>query len=578
MLSHTVVPAPWSIVAASPTSGIAAHPALLCSTSSLTADPRLTQARRWLGRALEATTGWELTVLPWPVAASANAATAGAAPASFAATTTGNTGNTTGATVEFVFDSAQPPEGYELRVDGTVRIAASSEAGAFYAAQTVLQLLGARAFRQAPITPSDQEGVRWQLPAVTVTDKPRFGYRGVMLDVARHFQPKDDVLRFIEVAAMHKLNVLHLHLTDDQGWRIHINKYPLLTEVGGWRRESSLGAWRAGLQDGQPHGGFYTQDDLREIVAFAAERNITVIPEIDVPGHSQAAIAAYPELGLPWSTLEVWTRWGINPNVLEPTAFAVDFYQDVLDEVIDIFPSPWIGLGGDEVPLNQWESSPVARQKAAELGYDSVAGLHGWFVGQLAAHLHAHGRKSAVWDEVGDFGLPDGALVASWRGYQGGLDALAKGYDVVMCPEHKLYLDHRQADGDGEPVPVGFVTTLEAVYDFDPMPQTTAGEYPGQLLGAQANIWTEHLPNARRVNYATYPRLSAIAEVFWSNPDTRDYSDFLRRLSTEHLARLSAMGVEFRPLDGPHPWQQRPGIPGWMRDYDQETASTAGAL
>jgi hexosaminidase len=531
---HTLIPAPWSY------SGTGSTLALDAATSVASA-PELAGARLWFVRALGAATGWDLP--------SASAAT-----------------------ITFVFDASVPAEGYTLAIDTAVRITASSEAGAFYGAQTLRQLLGPAALRQGPIESS------WELPTTVITDRPRFGYRGVMLDVARHFIPKNDVLRFIDVAAAHKLNVLHLHLTDDQGWRVEIKKYPRLTEVGAWRKESNRGVWRAGVFDGTPHGGFYTQADLREIVAFAAARNITVIPEIDVPGHSQAAIAAYPELGLAGKPLDVWTRWGINPNVLEPTPVAVQFYKDVLDEVMDIFDSPWISLGGDEVPLDQWDASPFAVQAAADLGFESVSGLHGWFVGQLADHLHLHGRKAGVWDEITDVGLPDGALVASWRGYEGGLAALAKGYDVVMCPEHKLYLDHRQSAMESEPIPVGFVTTLEAVYNFEPMPDADDREYPGRLLGAQANIWTEHLPSARRIDYAAFPRLSAIAEVFWSNPDTRDYADFHTRLSTVHLDRLAAMGVEFRPLDGPHPWQQLPGVAGWKRDYDQERLDAALAV
>ncbi len=542
MTAHNLVPLPWSVEDNPQGAGVR-----LDAATSLASDMRLAPARRWLGRALGAVTGWDLPQQ-------------------------GTNGGP--ASIDLVYDGSLAPESYTLDIDATVRIAASGAAGAFYAAQTLLQLLGTGAFRQAPLA----SGADWVLPALAISDKPRFGYRGVMLDVARHFQPKDDVLRFIEVAAMHKLNVLHLHLTDDQGWRVESNRYPKLTEVGSWRRESSLGAWRAGVYDGQPHGGFYTQDDLREIVAFAAERNITVIPEIDVPGHSQSAIAAYPELGLEGEHPEVWTRWGINTTVLEPTDFAVEFYKNVLDEVMEIFPSRWISLGGDEVPPDQWETSTFACAKAAELGLASVAGLHGWFIAQLAEHLQARGRNTAVWDEVGDFGLPNGVMVHAWRGYQGGLDALAGGHDVVMCPEHRLYLDHRQADGDGEPVPVGFVTSLEAVYGFDPLPDTAGRDYPGRLLGAQANIWTEHLPTARRVDYAAHPRLSALAEVFWSDPQQRNYPEFHQRLTSGHLDRLAAMGVEFRPLDGPHPWQQRPGIAGWKRDYEQELRDARAGL
>ncbi|MDD7834238.1 beta-N-acetylhexosaminidase [Paenarthrobacter sp. AB444] len=529
---HQLIPAPWSFSAG--------HGELtLDAGTTLGADPELSGPRRWLARSLGAATGWDL------IAAASD-----------------------DAHIRFLLDPDLDSEAYRLKVSDAVVISAGGPAGAFYAAQTLLQLLGPKAFRQSAV------GSAWSVPRVSVEDKPRFGYRGTMLDVARHFMPKDNLLRFIEVMAMHKLNVLHLHLTDDQGWRIQINRYPKLTEIGAWRCESSLGSWRAGVFDGRPHGGFYTQDDLREIVAFAAERHITVIPEIDVPGHSQAAIAAYPELGEGPADgaepVEVWTRWGINDTVLSVSETSLEFYRNVLDEVVEIFPSPWISLGGDEVPLSQWQSSAAARAKAESLGLDDVSGLHSWFVGQLAEHLQRHGRATSVWDEIGDGGLPDGALVASWRGYEGGIDALRKGYDVVMCPEHKLYLDHRQADGDDEPVPVGFVTTLQAVYEFDPLPGLSAEGLPGRLLGAQANIWTEHLDSPRRVHYAAFPRLSAISEVFWSNPEDRDYDGFLTRLTGAHLARLEAMGVEYRPLSGPAPWQQRPGVEGWKRDYDAE--------
>ncbi|MFJ5957316.1 beta-N-acetylhexosaminidase [Paenarthrobacter sp. NPDC092416] len=531
---HNLVPAPWSF-SSSPGS------LTLDAGTTLGADPSFGGSRRWLARALGAVTGWDLFPAP-----------AGEA------------------SIRLLLDPELDAEAYRLEVSDAVVIHAGGAAGAFYAAQTLLQLMGPDALRQAPVAAVST----WALPFVSVEDKPRFGYRGTMLDVARHFMPKDNLLRFIEVMGAHKLNVLHLHLTDDQGWRIQINRYPKLTETGAWRRESSRGSWRAGVFDGLPHGGFYTQDDLREIVAFAAERHIMVIPEIDVPGHSQAAIAAYPELGVSApagsAPVEVWTRWGINETVLEVTETSLEFYRNVLDEVVEIFPSPWISLGGDEVPIAQWQSSAQAQAKATELGLADVSGLHSWFVGQLASHLAGHGRATSVWDEIGDGGLPDGALVASWRGHEGGIDALRNGYDVVMCPEHKLYLDHRQADGDDEPVPVGFVTTLQAVYEFEPLPDVSPDDLPGRLLGAQANIWTEHLDTPRRVHFAAFPRLSAAAEAFWSRPEERDYDGFLTRLREVHLSRLEAMGVEYRPLSGPAPWQQRPGVEGWKRDYAAE--------
>lgn len=538
--THNLVPAPWSVQDG--------HGVLvLGAATTLGADPELNSARRWLSRTLGAATGWDLAPAP--------AASAG---------------------ISLRMDAELGEEAYRLTVDTAVVIHVGGAAGAFYAGQTLLQLMGAAAFRQAPLAPPGRAAEEWTVPRTSIEDHPRFGYRGAMLDVARHFMPKDNLLRFIEVMAMHKLNVLHLHLTDDQGWRIQIHRYPKLTQDGAWRRESSRGSWRAGVYDSLPHGGFYSQDDLREVVAFAAERNITVIPEVDVPGHSQAAIAAYPELGTGAGDVEVWTRWGISETVLEVSEASLEFYRNVLDEVVEIFPSPWISVGGDEVPLTQWQASTQARAKAAELGLADVAGLHSWFVGQLALHLKQHGRATSVWDEIGDGALPDGALVASWRGYEGGIDALKQGYDVVMCPEHRLYLDHRQADGDHEPVPVGFVTTLQAVYEFEPLPPEVEPEFPGRLLGAQANIWTEHLDSPRRVYYSAYPRLSAIAEVFWSRPEDRDYDGFLARLNGAHLARLDAMGVEYRPLAGPHPWQQRPGVEGWKRDYEAEQRTAVG--
>lgn len=535
--SHTLIPAPRSF---RPIDGVLD----LDSATTVASDPQLDATRRWFTRAFGAATGWDL-----PPAAPETA------------------------NIRFRVDTDMDAEAYRLEVDDVVTIHAAAGAGAFHAAQTLLQLLGADALRQAPLRDSR---AAWHLRRASIEDGPRLSYRGVMLDVARHFMPKEDVLRFIDVMALHKLNVLQLHLTDDQGWRIEVHRYPKLTEIAAWRRQSSVGSWRAGIVDPLPHGGYYSQDDLREIVAFAADRHITVIPEVDVPGHSQAAIAAYPQLGNADEPVEVWTRWGISETVLDVSETSLEFYRNVLDEVVEIFPSPWISVGGDEVPLAQWEGSADARARASDLGLPGVGGLHSWFVAQLAQHLTGHGRIASVWDEVGDNGLPEGALVLSWRGYAGGVEALTQGYDVVMCPEHKLYLDHRQSDRDDEPVPVGFVTTLQAVYEFEPLPEGIDPVQPGRLLGAQANIWSEHLDSARRVNYAAYPRLSAIAEAFWSRPEVRDYEWFQSRLRGVHLDRLAAKGVEFRPLEGPLPWQQRPGVTGWKRDYEAERHGASG--
>lgn len=513
---------------------------LLEVATSLYCDPQLAGAARLLRQALGAATGWDL-----PVADADNA----------------------DIVFRYVRDVPDGPatvqhhEGYRLdTTSGRVQIEASGEPGAYYAVQTLLQLLGEPAFRRAPACEPS-----WTLPAVTITDAPRCGYRGVMLDVARHFIPKNDLLVMIDALAAHKLNVLHLHLSDDQGWRIEIRRYPELTRRGAWRPRSLRGPQHLELYDNTPHGGFYTQTDLREIVAFAAQRHVTVIPEIDVPGHSRAAIAAYPWLaGLPEdATPEVWDQWGVTDLVIDPSPETIEFYRNVLDEVLQLFPAPWIGLGGDEVPRTQWEASPAARQRAADLGLPDVGGLHFWFLDALADHLRAHGRRPAFWDEAAEGNLDRRALIHCWREPYRGPEALAKGFDVVMCPERHLYFDYAQSDSPDEPIPVGRVTTLESVYDFDPIP-SGLDALPGRLLGAQGNVWTEHLDSPRRVQYAAFPRLCALAENLWSPAESRDYADFARRLETSHFARLSAMGLEYRPLAGPLPWQKRPGVPGTL--------------
>lgn len=427
-----------------------------------------------------------------------------------------------------------PPGGYRLlSSDDGVLIEANDAAGEMNALQTLRQLLGVQSFRAAGEKPS-------VIPACEVVDYPRFAWRGVMLDVARHFLPKREVLRYVELLSVHKLNVLHLHLTDDQGWRFECKRYPKLTEVGSWREDSRFGDRRSGGLKGRPHGGFYTQDDLREIVEYARARHITVVPEIDIPGHSQAAIAAYPELGAHGGG--VWTDWGVNERVLTTEESTVDFYRNVFDELMDVFPAEVIGLGGDEAP-----------------GHED-----GVLVRAIAEHVASRGRRPYGWDEVLDARpLPPGTVVASWRGVENGVTALGAGHDVVMCPEQHVYLDYRQSDSPDEPIPVGTVTTLEDVYAWDPVPAGLTGEEPGRLLGAQANIWTEHLDSARRVDYAAFPRLAAFAEVVWS-PAEKDPA-FLHRLQEHHLPRLDALGVEYRPLTGPHPWQRLPGVPGFPR-------------
>ncbi|MDX3363388.1 beta-N-acetylhexosaminidase [Streptomyces sp. ME02-6978.2a] len=469
------------------------------------------------------------------------------------------------------------PEGYRLDTTAhSVTLTAAAEPGLLHAAQTLRQLLGPEAFRRAPVTARRH----WPVPAVTLEDGPRFRWRGLMLDVARHFLPKDGVLRYLDLMAAHKLNVLHLHLTDDQGWRIEIRSHPRLTEVGSWRPRTKIGHRASALWEEKPHGGFYTRDDLREIVAYAAARHIAVVPEIDIPGHSQAAIAAYPELGntdvVDTSALGVWDDWGISPHVLAPTDTTLRFYEEVLEEVLELFPpdaAPYTGfsrfvhIGGDECPKDEWRRSPAAQARIRGLGLDGEDGLQAWFVRHFDDWLTARGRRLIGWDEILEGGLAPGAAVSSWRGYEGGITAARAGHDVVMCPERAVYLDHRQDPGPEEPVPIGFVRTLEDVHRFAPVPPELTEEQAAHVLGAQANVWTEVMEDQGRVDYQAFPRLAAFAEALWSAlppPAERDFAEFESRMAV-HYARLDALGVAYRPPGGPRPWQRRPGVRGRPR-------------
>ncbi|CAL9514321.1 Beta-hexosaminidase [Streptomyces sp. enrichment culture] len=469
-------------------------------------------------------------------------------------------------TLRLRLDTALAPEEYRLTVDtgAGADIAGGSAAGVFWGAQTLRQLLGPDAFRRAPVRP----GARYAIGPRVVEDRPRFRWRGLMLDVARHFLPKDGVLRCLDLMAAHKLNVLHFHLTDDQGWRIEIERYPKLTEIGSWRARTKVGHRASPLWEDKPHGGYYTRDDIREIVAYAAERHITVVPEIDVPGHSQAAIAAYPELGntdvVDTTALTVWDTWGVCPNVLAPTDRTLRFYEGVFEEVLELFPSEFVHVGGDECPKDQWRRSPAAQARIRELGLADEEGLQAWFTGHFAAWLAARGRRLIGWDEILEGGPVPGAAVSSWRGYGGGIAAARAGYDVVMCPEQQVYLDHRQDAGPDEPVPIGYVRTLEDVYRFEPVPPQLTGCEARRVLGAQANVWTEVMEDQGRLDYQMFPRLAAFAEVVWSDlpaPRRRDFADFRRRMAA-HYRRLDALGVAYRPPTGPRPWQRRPGVPG----------------
>ena len=441
------------------------------------------------------------------------------------------------------------PEGYRLEARGHVlRIAAPAEAGLFYGVQTLRQLLPPQVFSD-----SLARGVRWTVPAVTVEDWPRFRWRGLHLDVARHFMPKEAVKRYIELLALHKMNTFHWHLTDDQGWRLQIRKYPRLTEVGGWRDSTVIGwpDFRDTTRNrfkAERHGGFYTQDEVREIVAFARERFVNVVPEIEMPGHAQAAIAAYPELGVTGDTIRPWTSWGISRNILNPEARTVAFMQDVLTEVLELFPSPYIHVGGDEAPKAQWERSRRVQRLIRERGLKDAHEMQSWFIKQMDAWLTARGRRLVGWDEILEGGLAPNATVMSWRGTKGGIAAAESGHDVVMAPVSHTYLDSYQTElrekEPGEPLAINNYLPLERVYSFDPL-AGIAPEFRKHVLGAQGQLWTEYIPDPKTLEYKAYPRASALAEVVWSPEARRDYADFTERLE-QHFKRLDAMGVNYR--------------------------------
>ncbi|MDR2321157.1 MAG: beta-N-acetylhexosaminidase [Microbacterium sp.] len=476
-----------------------------------------------------------------------------------------------GAAIAFAADPLLAEEAYTLAVDeGGIRITAADVRGAHSAVQTLLQLLPPRAYRRAPIAPEAAANV----PAVRIEDAPRYRWRGLMLDVARHFAPTAEVLRVIDQLAMHRLNVLHLHLTDDQGWRAQIRRYPLLTEVGGWRPSSQRGSGPGSAQDGRPHGGFYTQDDLREIVAYAAARGITVVPEIELPGHVQAAIAAYPQLGLVAEPLDPWTGWGINPHALNVEESTVAFFCDVLDEIIEIFPSEVIGIGGDECRKDEWRADARTQELMSERGLATEDELQSWFIARIDEHVRSRGRRLYGWDEILEGGRVTGATVASWRGTAGAVIAARRGSDVVMCPEDTVYLDYRQSDSPDEPVPTGLVTTVAHVRAFDPIPEALETAHHGRILGGQANLWAEHVDSARRRDYQLFPRLCGLAEALWSGQDLDAVDSFADRLEG-HLARLDAAGIEYRPEDGPRPWQRIPGVPGKTFDRAERAAEIA---
>ncbi len=463
----------------------------------------------------------------------------------------GLTGSVTSGKVKglvFLKDATQPPEGYLLEVGPRVAVVrAASLNGVLYALQTLRQLLPAAIYGTKT---ADRE--RWVIPCCRIEDRPRFAWRGMHLDSSRHFWGVDEVKRYLDVMAMYKLNRFHWHLTDDQGWRIEIKAYPLLSQIACWREGTMVGR-DFDSNDGIRYGGFYTQDEIREVVDYAAARGITVVPEIDLPGHMLAALSAYPELGCTGGPYAAWTRWGVSDQVLcvgKESTFA--FLEGVLSEVAELFPGEYIHIGGDECPKDEWKKCPECQALIRRLGlqddgrFTAEQYLQSYVTRRIQDFLATKGKKIVGWDEILEGELAPGATVMSWRGMEGAQEASAKGFDAILAPTSHCYFDYLQSeDPAGEPLGFGGVVTLERIYSFDPL-QGIAPEAAGHILGVQANLWTEYISTPEHLEYMLLPRLLALSEVQWCREGARDEVRFLRALQEHEYPVLDAAGYNYR--------------------------------
>lgn len=429
-------------------------------------------------------------------------------------------------------------EGYLLKVaDKSIVIVASEPNGLFYGMQTLKQML-----------PLEAKNGLLEIPVTDIKDEPRFAWRGNMLDVSRHFFPISFIKKYIDILAMYKINTFHWHLTEDQGWRIEIKKYPLLTEIGHWRDETMLGAYSNNpVYDGIGYGGFYTQDQAREIVRYAAERYITVVPEIEMPGHAVAALASYPNLGCMGGPYEVKKIWGVHSEVYcagKEETFV--FLQNVLDEILDIFPSEFIHVGGDECPKDAWKICENCQKRMKDNGLKDEHELQSYFISRMDKYLTSKGRRLLGWDEILEGGLAPGATVMSWRGEAGGIEAAKQKHDVVMSPNSHMYIDHYQSrDTKNEPLAIGGFLPVDKVYSYEPIPEVLSPEEAKYILGVQTNLWTEYIPTTSKAEYMLLPRLQAQAEVGWTKKELKNYDDFSKRLLIDYK-RLDKLGVNYR--------------------------------
>ncbi|MFI5192472.1 MAG: beta-N-acetylhexosaminidase [Chitinophagales bacterium] len=439
---------------------------------------------------------------------------------------------------------------YGLTVSpSSIQISGESAVGTFYGIQTLIQLL-----------PVEKSG-ELSIPAVSIADYPRFPYRGLMLDCGRHFFPVDFVKRYIDFIALHKMNYFHWHLTEDQGWRIEIKKYPRLTEVGSCRNGTIIGHHPGTGNDNEKHCGYYTQDQIRDIVQYAADRFVTIIPEIEMPGHSSAAIAAYPQLscfpdestkiarGVQWSGdstgKQVQQSWGVYQDVYCPSEYTFSFLEDVLDEVMQLFPSKFIHIGGDECPKDNWKRSAFCQNLIKEKNLKNEEGLQSYFIQRIEKYLNSKGREIIGWDEILEGGIAPNATIMSWRGEKGGIEAANQHHRVIMTPGSYCYFDHAQSKSE-DSLTIGGYLPLETVYNYNPFPGELNTENQKYILGAQANVWTEYMSNPSKVEYMIFPRLSAMSEVLWSRKEDKNFGDFLQRMQKQYQ-RYGLWNVQYNP-------------------------------
>lgn len=434
-------------------------------------------------------------------------------------------------------NNLRSPDSYKISVDqNRIVISASKAPGFFYAIQSLLQCIDNTA----------------EIQSCRIEDKPRFPWRGLHLDCGRFFQPLDEIKLFLDYMALHKLNIFHWHLTEDQGWRLEIKQYPRLTEVGSHRKGTVWGHVAMGgkIDDDISHEGFYSHEDVREIVAYARNRGIMVIPEIDLPGHSRAAIAAYPELGVFGNQMDVFTKWGVCKDIYNPEESTISFLENIMKEVLQLFPSPWIHIGGDEAVKDQWKKSDRVKELLKERGLKNNHEMQSWFIKKIASFLNDNGRKIVGWDEIMEGGAPDDAVIMAWRHEKQGVTAAGQGLPVLMCPCQWTYLDYREKRSPFEPLTISSVYSpmkeadLRHFYSWNPLPSALSEEERKLIMGGQGQVWTEYIPGPSMLQYLTWPRASALAEVLWSPSDKKDFEDFTKRLSSV-LQMMDQKGLNY---------------------------------